>query len=435
MDGQLNKPEKPNDLLRRERKRRGLSQERLAELIGADPSMISRWERGARGTDLFYQEKLCELFRKDALELGFVEPVTSLDVTLTTESADEVNRREAGKKIASILVGGSAFLATPQNMLNRPLWERLSRVIERSSRIDEVGLNGLTQIARDYWKLRTTIGYRSLLHGFTGHLETVVHLLQCSQSPASRKRLCAIASEITQRIGAIYFDMNDYASAREYYNVSIETAREAEDSMLWAIGLVRMSSLPIYSKRPQDALPLLQAARQLAGANGTPTILAWMASMEAEACANLHDEHASLKVLGQAERLTDHSRVEEDPHEIKFDHARFAGYKGVCYLRLQQPEAALIALNEGTNLTYGALSVRQQSILLADSAAAHNQLGEIEEACGLATQALMMTDQTKSLLVTQRLLDFRQSIKKQWESSQPVKEFDTQLVLRGVLPA
>ncbi len=35
MDGQLNKPEKPNDLLRRERKRRGLSQERLAELIGA----------------------------------------------------------------------------------------------------------------------------------------------------------------------------------------------------------------------------------------------------------------------------------------------------------------------------------------------------------------------------------------------------------------
>jgi tetratricopeptide (TPR) repeat protein len=188
-------------------------------------------------------------------------------------------------------------------------------------------------------------------------------------------------------------------------------------------------------KKGYQSQSRLRQSRQLAEASGTPTILAWMASMEAEAYANLREEHMCLKVLGQAERLTDRSGVEEDAHKIKFDYARFAGYKGVCYLRLRQPDAALIALNEGNNTKYGALSVRQRSIHLVDSAAAHNQLGEIEEACRLATQALMMTDQTKSLLVTQRLLDFRQSIKKQWEASHPVEEFDTQLVLRGVLPA
>jgi tetratricopeptide (TPR) repeat protein/transcriptional regulator with XRE-family HTH domain len=66
------KPRKPNDLLQHEREKRGLSQKRLAELVGADPSMISRWERGVRGTEPFYQEKLCAFFEKDAVELGFL---------------------------------------------------------------------------------------------------------------------------------------------------------------------------------------------------------------------------------------------------------------------------------------------------------------------------------------------------------------------------
>jgi hypothetical protein len=34
--------------------------------------MISRWESGERGTDPYYQEKLIELFGKNAVELGFI---------------------------------------------------------------------------------------------------------------------------------------------------------------------------------------------------------------------------------------------------------------------------------------------------------------------------------------------------------------------------
>ncbi|SRR6266496_3009622 len=75
MGRKSHEPGKPNDLLRQEREKRGLSQARLAELIGAASSMISRWERGARGTEPFYQEKLCELFGKDAVELGLTSSV------------------------------------------------------------------------------------------------------------------------------------------------------------------------------------------------------------------------------------------------------------------------------------------------------------------------------------------------------------------------
>ncbi len=65
--------QKSNTLLRYEREKRGWSQNKLGELIGADPTMISRWERGSRNPERIYQEKLCNIFNKDAEELGLLE--------------------------------------------------------------------------------------------------------------------------------------------------------------------------------------------------------------------------------------------------------------------------------------------------------------------------------------------------------------------------
>lgn len=61
--------------LRRLRKGRGWSQKHLADLLNTSEDCISRWERGLRKPGPHYQVKLCELFQKDAVELGFVEPV------------------------------------------------------------------------------------------------------------------------------------------------------------------------------------------------------------------------------------------------------------------------------------------------------------------------------------------------------------------------
>jgi len=69
----VKKEKKPNQLLRHEREIRGWSQSRVAELIGVDTSMISRWECGERKPEHFYREKLCTLFGKNAVELGFLE--------------------------------------------------------------------------------------------------------------------------------------------------------------------------------------------------------------------------------------------------------------------------------------------------------------------------------------------------------------------------
>lgn len=80
------KIKQPNNLLRLERERRGYSQSRLGELIGADASMVSRWECGARKPERFYQEKLCDLFGKNAAELGLINQTNSNDANITITS-------------------------------------------------------------------------------------------------------------------------------------------------------------------------------------------------------------------------------------------------------------------------------------------------------------------------------------------------------------
>jgi WD40 repeat protein/transcriptional regulator with XRE-family HTH domain len=62
----------PNWKLKHERERRGLSQQRLAEILGTSFENISRWERGITSPQPHFREKLCKLFKKDAAELGLI---------------------------------------------------------------------------------------------------------------------------------------------------------------------------------------------------------------------------------------------------------------------------------------------------------------------------------------------------------------------------
>lgn len=66
------KPNQPNHL-RYERDLRGWSQAKVAEEVGTDARSVGRWERGDTFPGPHFREKLCELFGKNAQELGLVE--------------------------------------------------------------------------------------------------------------------------------------------------------------------------------------------------------------------------------------------------------------------------------------------------------------------------------------------------------------------------
>lgn len=392
------KQKKPNLHLRVERKNRGWSQARLAELIGADNSMVSRWETGERNPEPFYQEKLCTLFNKSATELGFLDrQVSSLIPVQPSHS---------------------------QDILQKPLWERLSKTIRGNIIVDEDTLTELRQINKSFWSLRTSIGYRNILNVFVNHLEMLQFLVKDQQSTYIYQQLCTLISEVAQFIGAIYFDMGSFSIAASYYKSSIITAKEGNNYTLMATGLGRMSSLPIYSHNFADALPLLQDAQQQAHKQNHKALLAWLYALQAEALANMQEKQPCLQALKDAECSLEQAK-QEDIKQVSFDYTRLTGYKGTCFLRLHQHKEALSTLDNAGNIT-NLLSPRQQAIITTDIANAYVQEKEIEKACTCIVEALTITRQIMSCLVYERL-EATYQMMKPYHSLNVVKDIEEQM--------
>ena len=76
--------EKPNVRLRDERLRRHWSQQELADMIGATLNTVSRWERGLTDCSPYFRHKLCEVFGKDARQIGLMPgPAEEINLSLS----------------------------------------------------------------------------------------------------------------------------------------------------------------------------------------------------------------------------------------------------------------------------------------------------------------------------------------------------------------
>ena len=78
------KYKQPNHRLRYERELRGWTQQYVAEHLGADMNIVSRWECGERNPGPYYRQKLSFLFGKSAIELGLVQAQAPPDKSSST---------------------------------------------------------------------------------------------------------------------------------------------------------------------------------------------------------------------------------------------------------------------------------------------------------------------------------------------------------------
>jgi transcriptional regulator with XRE-family HTH domain len=60
-------------LIQRARELLGMTQEKLAEVIGAGKITVSRWEREAQQVSLYFQSRLADLFGLELWELGYLQ--------------------------------------------------------------------------------------------------------------------------------------------------------------------------------------------------------------------------------------------------------------------------------------------------------------------------------------------------------------------------
>lgn len=112
----------PNRLLKYERELKGWSQVYVAEKLGAQTNLVTRWEKGYAFPSPYYRQRLCQLFEKDAEALGLIKRVDAdadPEPPATEDARDEVEIREesAPAKEASPLPLEESGTAERQNNL------------------------------------------------------------------------------------------------------------------------------------------------------------------------------------------------------------------------------------------------------------------------------------------------------------------------------
>lgn len=476
------KSRRANELLRYEREKRGWSQSKLAELIGADSTMISRWETGERKPDHSYQEQLCTLFKKDAVELGFIEQQVASEFPLTNMRSSSFPFSNTSTNLApqlssnvpvSIIVvdrGGNIQNATAIQQAielgnldmdrrdffresfnatriasgvalfsatgtSDELLERFLRAIQKPSTIDIPTLNYLEKRTTTYWQDRHTavLASNDLLGYVLEHFHRVTTFLENPLTPTMRTRLCSDASEIAQLAGHLLFDIGDFIKSRSYHKAAIAAAQEANNSALQATAWARMSFTWTYSEEPQEALRCIQIARQLAS-NTNVTVQAYLAAVEAEIQAIIGNDQACYKALGDAEKFEEHQYSNQESYWLHFDYSRFVGYKGSCFHRLyhsknnqdksllEGAQGALIDALERLSPT----KIQRRPILLLDLANIYAKQGAIDEAYSYADQAMSITTQLRSKTVQQRLFSLQKELSP-WKDVHCVRNLNSQI--------
>lgn len=457
---------------------------RLCELegrhVGITAHMVGTWERGNKRPSPLYREKLCTLYREPAERLGLLEtapepvglrhlhalqdsqsaPVDSalLDDLLRPEPPNtpvtsgthapaehapadgmasqpgpaaaqqldprggDMRRRTFLQTVASAT--GAALAAPSLVMLGDEPWARLSTALARPRAVDAATVRDLEVIGASYAQLTTQIAPERLLGPVLAHLRTVTDLLQGGRQPDHlRKRLCTVAGDAAQLGGWLLFDGRDASSARTYFEVSLDAARQAGNRELSAYVLGSMSFLPNALDRPRDALRLLEQAERVAGRDSSARVRSWLSAVAAETHAILGDARATRSALDRADDAMVVAESQDSPTWIRyFDRSFLDGFHGVCHVMLQRPKAAQAALEQAIGRLAPAES-KHRPVLLVDLGSAFVQQREPAVACELAVEAcdLIMCATTE-----QRIRSLRAQLEP-WRRTEPVRRLDERI--------
>jgi tetratricopeptide (TPR) repeat protein len=388
---------RPNNALRQQRLVRGWSLQRVADELstvsmqingkrpGVNADMIGEWERGVKMPSPFYREKLCQIYSTTTDQLGLLAPRTAAPI-----GNDDMKRKR--REVLQLLSLGGAALILPFPDLD---WERIESVVAHLSQIDEVALRDLETMNAHYWSIyRASSSKQLMLDGVRKQLKMLVGLLRASHSASAHKQLSALASDLAQLSGEIFFDANDYDAAQSCYVFAAAAAKEAAAYDLWACALVRHAFLPIFDTQYEDALPLLRQAQYLAQHGDSSLVTRfWVAAVEADAQSGTKQLAACQNALERANGVLNVAGGMNGGW-LRFDGLRLPEQRGTCFVRLGRPDLAEPALQKA--LAQHPAPTRRRGMILNDLALATLQRREVDQACAYAHEVITIATQGSS---------------------------------------
>jgi transcriptional regulator with XRE-family HTH domain len=419
---------------------------RRHERVGVNADMIAKWERGDKKPSPRYRELLSLVFETDARELGIGGAVRTASVSDDFDGNSLIEMLGGAATLLDQLGAAGAILQPrmfdvwkDELMQRRALLKLMGlataagvvptadRELEPSTKVTPEDADNLDHLTDRYQALYHSTAPALLMTPVVAHLETVGDFLRLGVSGPLLRRLFANQARVANLAGRLAFcDLNDSLGARGYYNLALESAREAGDHLQGAAALTHMAFIPAADREFSVALDYLRAAAQQAAKHPDGRVESWLAAAESEFRANAGSHAEALKAIERArEKLSKPGLIADLPWLDFYDSTRLSGFAGYALLRDGQHDASKASLADATR-RLPRTAVKQKAVFLADIATVELAGGELDRACASAGEAAETLRQVGYAHGASRLREFRRSVEP-WADSAPVRMLDEQL--------
>ncbi|MEU7003442.1 hypothetical protein [Nonomuraea sp. NPDC046570] len=239
--------------------------------------------------------------------------------------------------------------------------------------------------------------------------EDVAPLLLGRYQEAVGRELFQASAVLTDLVGWMAFDAGRHGLAQHYFSQAAALAQQAGDALYGAQVIGNLATQALYLGHCRTAVRLSRVARDGAGRNAPPALIARLSGTEMRALALTEDVGEFTRIRKGAERAMERRTAENDPDWLDaFTPAHHAGATMHALRDLGRDKEARALLDEALELPVRNIRARALHQVLAASVLA--QCGELDGACELAHAALESGRTIKSLRLSGRLTEFAQRL-------------------------
>jgi tetratricopeptide (TPR) repeat protein len=306
-------------------------------------------------------------------------------------------------------------------------------------------LRGVPRVSRGDVAAMRAVGdlFRALDNAYGGgHArQALIRYLESEAEPMLRGRyneaigraLFGAVADLTRLAGWTSYDIGAHGLAQRYFVQSLRLAQAANDRLYGGYVLVTMSRQAVYLGHGREAVQLARVAQQGVGSTAPVAAQALMHAAEARGHGLLGDARSCTAALVRAERAlqASHSGDELPPWARFFDEAQLADEFAHCYRDLQQWRPAAQHAERSLRLrpqTFARSRVFCRVVL----ATSRLGLGELDEACAAATEALRGVTEMRSLRAVEYLRDFARRLAP-YRGNPSVRAFEEAARAAGVI--
>ncbi|GAA4845945.1 regulator [Kitasatospora terrestris] len=275
-----------------------------------------------------------------------------------------------------------------------------------------------------------------------GHArQALVRYLESEAEPMLRGRygeqigraLFGAVSDLTRLAGWTSFDIAAHGLAQRYFVQALRLSQAAGDRVLGGFVLTTMSQQAVHLGHAREAIQLARVAQQGVGTVAAPVVQALMHGAEARGHALLGDVRSCTTALVRCERALAAARPgDEVPSWARyFDDAQLADEFAHCYRDLQQWRPAAQHAEKSLRLRAPAYA-RSRILCRLVLASARLGMGDVDESCSMATDALRAAGEMRSARTVEYLRDFHRRLAP-YRTTPAVRAFEEAARQAGVI--